>query len=65
MPIASPRYAFNKTMVAGRRATRAFSRCGYDELVYYGHARGEGAFHPVLPAAAPEWCQRLYLEGDT
>ena len=44
MPIASPRYAFNKTMVAGApNDPGVLALWENDELVYYGHARGEGA----------------------
>lgn len=44
MPIASPRYAFTKTMVAGAPDDPGvFALWENDELIYYGHARGEAA----------------------
>jgi hypothetical protein len=44
MPIASPRYAFTKTMVAGAPADPGvFALWENDELIYYGHARGQAA----------------------
>lgn len=43
MPIASPRYAFTKTMVAGAPADPGvYALWERDELIYYGHARGQG-----------------------
>ena len=44
MPIASPRYAFNATMVAGAPRDRGvFALWENDELIYYGRALGSGA----------------------
>ena len=44
MPIASPRYAFTRTMVAGAPADPGvYALWENDELIYYGHARGQGA----------------------
>jgi hypothetical protein len=44
MPIASPRYAFTQTMVAGAPADPGvYALWENDELIYYGHARGESA----------------------
>jgi hypothetical protein len=44
MPIASPRYALTQTMVTGAPADPGvFALWENDELIYYGHARGEGA----------------------
>ena len=44
MPIASPRYAFTQTMVAGAPADPGvYALWENDELIYYGHARGPGA----------------------
>lgn len=43
MPIASPRYAFTKTMVAGAPADPGvYALWEGEELIYYGHARGQG-----------------------
>ena len=43
MPIASPRYAFTKTMVAGAPADPGvYALWESEELIYYGHARGQG-----------------------
>ena len=42
MPIASPRYAFTKVMVSGAPSDPGvFALWENDELIYYGHARGE------------------------
>lgn len=42
MPIASPRYAFNATMVSGAPADPGvYALWEHDELIYYGHARGD------------------------
>ena len=42
MPIASPRYAFTKVMLAGApNDPGAYALWDNDELIYYGHARGE------------------------
>ena len=42
MPIASPRYAFNTTMVSGAPADPGvYALWENDELIYYGHARGD------------------------
>jgi hypothetical protein len=42
MPIASPRYALTKTMVAGAPADRGvYAVWENEELIYYGHARGD------------------------
>jgi hypothetical protein len=42
MPIASPRYAFTPTMVAGAPSDPGvYALWENDELIYYGHARGE------------------------
>jgi hypothetical protein len=44
MPIASPRYAFNPTMVSGApNDPGVYALWENDELIYYGHARGENA----------------------
>jgi hypothetical protein len=44
MPIASPRYALTKTMVAGApNDPGVYALWENDELIYYGHARGRGA----------------------
>jgi hypothetical protein len=41
MPIASPRYALNKTMVGGApNDPGVYALWEEDELIYYGHARG-------------------------
>ena len=42
MPIASPRYVFNATMVSGAPADPGvYALWENDELIYYGHARGD------------------------
>ena len=42
MPIASPRYAFTQTMVSGApNDPGVFALWEGDELIYYGHARGD------------------------
>jgi hypothetical protein len=44
MPIASPRYAFTATMVSGAPADPGvYALWENDEIIYYGHARGQGA----------------------
>jgi hypothetical protein len=44
MPIASPRYALTDVMVAGAPADPGvYALWEKDELIYYGHARGESA----------------------
>lgn len=44
MPIASPRYALNRTMVAGAPPDPGvFALWEKDELIYYGRAQGVGA----------------------
>jgi hypothetical protein len=44
MPIASPRYAFNATMVFGAPPDPGvFALWERDELIYYGRALGQGA----------------------
>lgn len=44
MPIASPRYAFTKVMVSGAPGDPGvFALWDKDEIIYYGHARGESA----------------------
>ena len=44
MPIASPRYPLTATMVAGAPSDPgAYALWENDELIYYGHARGESA----------------------
>ena len=44
MPIASPRYAFTATMVSGApNDPGVIALWEHDELIYYGHARGESA----------------------
>jgi hypothetical protein len=44
MPIASPRYAFNATMVSGAPPDPGvFALWERDELIYYGRALGRGA----------------------
>ena len=44
MPIASPRYAFNATMISGAPADPGvYALWENDELIYYGHARGDRA----------------------
>ena len=44
MPIASPRYAFTQVMVSGApNDPGVFVLWENDELIYYGHARGESA----------------------
>jgi hypothetical protein len=41
MPIASPRYAFNRTMVSGAPPDPGvFALWEGDELIYYGRAQG-------------------------
>lgn len=43
MPIASPRYAFNATMVSGAPPDPGvFALWEGDELIYYGRANGQG-----------------------
>jgi hypothetical protein len=43
MPIASPRYAFNATMVSGAPPDPGvFALWEQDELIYYGRALGQG-----------------------
>jgi hypothetical protein len=43
MPIASPRYAFTESMVAGAPPDPGvFALWAHDELIYYGRALGEG-----------------------
>jgi hypothetical protein len=43
MPIASPRYAFNATMVSGAPPDAGvFALWENDELIYYGRAQGSG-----------------------
>ena len=43
MPIASPRYALTPTMVAGAPADPGvYALWEQEELIYYGHARGQG-----------------------
>ena len=42
MPIASPRYAFTPVMVSGAPADPGvYALWEKDEIIYYGHARGE------------------------
>jgi hypothetical protein len=44
MPIASPRYAFNATMVAGAPPDPGvFALWEHDEIIYYGRALGARA----------------------
>jgi hypothetical protein len=44
MPIASPRYALTPTMVYGApNDPGVYALWENDELIYYGHARGESA----------------------
>jgi hypothetical protein len=44
MPIASPRYVFTQTMVAGApNDAGVYALWENDELIYYGHARGAAA----------------------
>ena len=44
MPIASPRYALTATMIAGApNDPGVYALWENDELIYYGHARGESA----------------------
>ena len=44
MPIASPRYAFNATMIAGAPPDPGvFALWENEELIYYGRALGDGA----------------------
>ena len=44
MPIASPRYALTPTMVSGApNDPGVYALWENDELIYYGHARGESA----------------------
>jgi hypothetical protein len=44
MPIASPRYAFNATMVSGAPPDPGvFALWEREELIYYGRALGQGA----------------------
>lgn len=44
MPIASPRYAFNKIMVSGApNDPGVVALWENHEIIYYGHARGESA----------------------
>jgi len=44
MPIASPRYALTAVMVSGApNDPGVFALWEHDELIYYGHARGESA----------------------
>ena len=43
MPIASPRYAFTESMVAGAPPDPGvFALWAHDELIYYGRALGDG-----------------------
>jgi hypothetical protein len=43
MPIASPRYAFTESMVAGApRDAGVFALWAHAELIYYGRALGDG-----------------------
>ena len=56
MPIASPRYALTQTMVAGAPADPGVvALWENDELIYYGHARGEDA--------TIQSCLRRHLTG--
>lgn len=58
MPIASPRYAFNRTMVAGApNDPGVYALWENDELIYYGHARGE--------SATIQSCLQQHLSGET
>src|SRR4029453_4042781 len=44
MLIAIPRYAFNPTMISGApNDPGVFALWENDEIIYYGHARGESA----------------------
>src|SRR6185503_8907165 len=56
MPIASPRYAFNATMVSGApNDPGVFALWDNDEIIYYGHARGES---PTIQS-----CLQRHLKG--
>jgi hypothetical protein len=56
MPIASPRYALTQIMVAGAPGDPGvYALWENDELIYYGHARGE--------SATIQSCLREHLEG--
>lgn len=49
MPIASPRYAFNATMVSGAPPDPGvFALWEHDELIYYGRAQGSGTIQSRL-----------------
>jgi hypothetical protein len=56
MPIASPRYALTPAMVAGApNDPGVFALWENEELIYYGHARGE--------SVTIQSCLRQYLAG--
>lgn len=56
MPIASPRYAFTETMLAGApNDPGVYALWQGGELIYYGHARGG--------AATIQSCLREHLGG--
>jgi hypothetical protein len=57
MPIASPRYALNATMVAGAPSDPGvYALWENDELIYYGHARGE--------SITIQSCLKQHLDGS-
>ena len=56
MPIASPRYALTQTMVSGApNDPGVIALWEKEELIYYGHARGE--------SATIQSCLRQHLNG--
>jgi hypothetical protein len=56
MPIASPRYAFNATMISGApNDPGVYALWESDEIIYYGHARGA--------SATIQSCLQQHLEG--
>ena len=58
MPIASPRYALTPTMVSGApNDPGVYALWENDELIYYGHARGE--------SATIQSCLQQHLRGET
>ena len=56
MPIASPRYAFNATMISGApNDPGVYALWESDEIIYYGHARGA--------SATIQSCLQQHLDG--
>jgi hypothetical protein len=57
MPIASPRYALTQVMVSGApNDPGVYALWESDELIYYGHARGD--------SATIQSCLKRHLGGD-